>query len=621
MSIYCLASDCNGNSCRNHPETTETRFCGFHQYMNTYTEEQMQNLKICSGCSKWVYLSPECIEKCDNCLNVVRIKNEKDKKKRKELNDAKTPCSVENCIWFRAEPSKYCLKHKIREFVDETTADGKKVCYNYVRGCREQLEVSYKYSRCEVCLSKDREKDNKRREKFAQEYEEKCNKINAEIRPEEHNVMVCKACNQTYPQDYFIGEKGGITKGCKICREKNKIRDANRDKEHRREQGRKYDSKPERKEAKKKWDEENADKRAMTWMNYRQRQIETKGEEYWKKNAEQQKKWRENNPEKVRAANENKKMEINTQYGVYKVSANTKNIPFQLDIEIYKNIVKDPCFYCGIIQERGFNGIDRKYSSNGYNIENCVSCCSFCNYIKGSLDVDIFLKRILHILEFQKKIPQTNNLDYTSIPNHISVSYSNYKKRATNKNLEFTLTENEYDTLIKGDCYICGKQNNYNHRNGIDRVDNTKGYIEGNMKSCCCECNVMKKHFILEEFYYKLICIWKHTNISENIVLKHFKNKNDNKKVTVPNVSQNVIDVNNDIDNISTFDNTKETTVNSSNTVIACFRKKKTQEEKNEQSNARKQQYRECMREKYRDEEYKRMNAEKIAQYRKEKEK
>jgi hypothetical protein len=47
----------------------------------------------------------------------------------------------------------------------------------------------------------------------------------------------------------------------------------------------------------------------------------------------------------------------------------------------------------------------------------------------------------------------------------------------------------------KESCYLCGKEENETHKNGIDRFDNTKGYTEENIRSCCVSCNYMKKDY------------------------------------------------------------------------------------------------------------------------------
>ena len=332
----------------------------------------------------------------------------------------------------------------------------------------------------------------------------------------------CTSCRKEFPMDQFIGERHTvITKTCKNCREINKLRDSTRDKVHRNEVARKNEANPERKAVKAKWSEENYDKVARKWMDYRQRKIETLGvEQYLKQQAEQAKKWRDNNPDKMVKANEDKKNDKENNYKIYKRNADIKNLDFIISYDDYINIVAQNCYYCSIVQERGFNGIDRKDQTKGYILENCVSCCKMCNYLKGSTSDDVFIKRVQHILTFQQKI--IGNLYPECFANHISVSYSSYKSRATKKQLEFSITHQNYDDIINNDCYLCGKPNDDNHTNGIDRLDNSKGYLIDNVKSCCCECNYMKKDYDFDDIINKFILIYenhKNNQCCENVLI------------------------------------------------------------------------------------------------------
>lgn len=60
------------------------------------------------------------------------------------------------------------------------------------------------------------------------------------------------------------------------------------------------------------------------------------------------------------------------------------------------------CFYCGCSPSRTrkikrgygeftYNGIDRKNSSLGYTLDNCVPCCTFCNLTKSNTSFDDFI--------------------------------------------------------------------------------------------------------------------------------------------------------------------------------------------------------------------------------------
>ena len=79
--------------------------------------------------------------------------------------------------------------------------------------------------------------------------------------------------------------------------------------------------------------------------------------------------------------------------------------------------------------------------------------------------------------------------------------YFRYKKSAKNRGIEFTLTLDQAADAFKSNCIYCNKAplNNcirtklmtYSYT-GIDRIDNEKGYIEGNIVPCCQFCNVAK---------------------------------------------------------------------------------------------------------------------------------
>ena len=58
--------------------------------------------------------------------------------------------------------------------------------------------------------------------------------------------------------------------------------------------------------------------------------------------------------------------------------------------------------------------------NGGYIKENCVSCCEMCNYMKGTLTPDVFLKRIEHILTHQGYINGKLYPEYFA--NHISTN-------------------------------------------------------------------------------------------------------------------------------------------------------------------------------------------------------
>ena len=84
-----------------------------------------------------------------------------------------------------------------------------------------------------------------------------------------------------------------------------------------------------------------------------------------------------------------------------------------------------------------------------------------------------------------------------------------YKNGAKIRNLEFSLTDEEFFTIIRKPCVYCGKfrctRNEHTREvhtifNGIDRIDNLKGYTLENSSPCCSYCNQAKSNRNSEEF-------------------------------------------------------------------------------------------------------------------------
>jgi hypothetical protein len=321
----------------------------------------------------------------------------------------------------------------------------------------------------------------------------------------EEGTKQCNTCSNICPLDQFKGRLGE-TKTCFTCREDNKRADAKRDMEHTRELARVNEKKPERKAVKQAWKEKNVEKQAISWMEKRKRQIEKEGvEEYLKKNAENAKNWRAANPEKMKQKYLDKKKSIISNYKTYQMSASEKRLTFSFTVEDYEKLVKLPCYYCGIIEERGFNGIDRLNSTEPYIQSNCVSCCTMCNMMKGSSGPNVFIHRAEHILTnlkiIQGKSYTEEFLDFKGC------IYSTYKARAEKKELPFEISQETFSHYTVLPCYLCGKEVSQTHMNGIDRFDNTKGYTNDNIRSCCGICNYMKKSYEYDDVIKKMSMI------------------------------------------------------------------------------------------------------------------
>ncbi len=74
---------------------------------------------------------------------------------------------------------------------------------------------------------------------------------------------------------------------------------------------------------------------------------------------------------------------------------------------------------------------------------------------------------------------------------------SNYELNAKSRGLGFLLTDSECRELFASPCFYCGAEKSNKGRkgyryNGIDRLDNLRGYVAGNVVASCKLCNRAK---------------------------------------------------------------------------------------------------------------------------------
>ena len=86
--------------------------------------------------------------------------------------------------------------------------------------------------------------------------------------------------------------------------------------------------------------------------------------------------------------------------------------------------------------------------------------------------------------------------------------FNNYKNSAKNRNYEFKLSFDELKNIIYQSCHYCGSQPHVKKEvygdkvitNGIDRIDNNKGYLIDNVIPCCFVCNRAKSTMSYNDF-------------------------------------------------------------------------------------------------------------------------
>ena len=97
---------------------------------------------------------------------------------------------------------------------------------------------------------------------------------------------------------------------------------------------------------------------------------------------------------------------------------------------------------------------------------------------------------------------------------------STMKHNARARDLEWQLTDEQVRCLTKQVCHYCGAKPSQISRgeringtyiyNGLDRVDNDRGYTIDNVVSCCFKCNRSKGTQTVDEFRSWVIELCKH---------------------------------------------------------------------------------------------------------------
>lgn len=109
---------------------------------------------------------------------------------------------------------------------------------------------------------------------------------------------------------------------------------------------------------------------------------------------------------------------------------------------------------------------------------------------------------------------------------------SSYKNNARQRNLSWDLSEEEFRSLVKSDCWYTGRKPSSIKKvgidsefifNGIDRLDSSKGYFLENCVPCCSEVNVGKMDLSLDSFLslVKEIAIHKNLLTEQSINDEH----------------------------------------------------------------------------------------------------
>ena len=140
--------------------------------------------------------------------------------------------------------------------------------------------------------------------------------------------------------------------------------------------------------------------------------------------------------------------------------------------------------------------------------------CIDCGHLSVQRGIDLAL---LESRECQNcKISNRN-------PN-LNTAFLRTRGNAKTRNLEFSISRSYYESIAKNNCYYCNQEPKQDGQgsvercpnyNGLDRINPNRGYVEGNVVSCCKYCNYAKHDLSIKDFEDWLTKCYSHTILSK----------------------------------------------------------------------------------------------------------
>lgn len=113
--------------------------------------------------------------------------------------------------------------------------------------------------------------------------------------------------------------------------------------------------------------------------------------------------------------------------------------------------------------------------------------------------------------EYRQKYPEKFHRRDRQQHEKISSRHSSLKRGAKDRGLELSITKDQHADLIKdGKCYYC-EYSLPKTGGGLDRKDNSVGYVIDNLVPCCTYCNVLKSSLLSHDEMVEIIAVLKKT--------------------------------------------------------------------------------------------------------------
>jgi len=227
-------------------------------------------------------------------------------------------------------------------------------------------------------------------------------------------------------------------------------------------------------------------------------------EEIARKLREYRKSYYPKNKEAILAKGDDYRHTPQYWFSYLKSNSKRRGLIVNISFEEFLSKRNQLCHYCnGNLEDTGTCLDRRDNTNNRYDNDNSVPCCHFCNYLKGDMltesETRVAIKAIKDFKEFGK-FP-TNVVGPLWVKGVVSRNrrasgYIKLQLSAKNRCIVFSLSEQDYNIIVKGDsCYYCNGPLS-DAGAGIDRMDSTRGYTLDNCVPCCGECNDLKGNLL-----------------------------------------------------------------------------------------------------------------------------
>jgi len=129
----------------------------------------------------------------------------------------------------------------------------------------------------------------------------------------------------------------------------------------------------------------------------------------------------------------------------------------------------------------------------------------------------------------KRSLNNSNKIRNPTKEGFIGCLIGHYKRQSKRRKIEFNLNKELFISLVEGKCFYCGEYGTNTLNNGgrgggiykmfnytgIDRINSDKGYVEGNVVSCCKVCNYAKSTTSQNNFFDWIVKVYEYSNLKE----------------------------------------------------------------------------------------------------------